>query len=419
MYRRLLQFTEGIRMALDALWSNKFRSFLSVLGITIGIFTIIAVYTASDSLERNIRKSIESMGEEVIVVQKWPWAFGSDYAWWDYMKRPEPDYKEYQQLVRTMDTEKRGMHAFSVRKSGVSIKAGNQEADMSTMVGVSADFFYLMGESLYEGHFLTDFECDKGKNAAVIGYTLYQNLFPEGRALGKTIRADGRKLYVAGILQEKGSSLGGPSLDNAVIVPYHFLKTSLNTQEMGRYNPQMLIKGQEGIELIAMEQEVKRAMRNVRKLKPREKDNFALNKMTMLTTQLESTFGIINVVITIIGMFSLLVGGFGIANIMFVSVKERTHLIGIQKALGASEGFILVQFLSEAVLLCIAGGLIGMGLVALIAWGVNSQTDFSIYLSLKNFLQGAGISSLIGLLAGFIPAKQAARLEPVDAMRSK
>ena len=419
MIKWLTLLWESIRMALDSLWTNKLRSLLSVTGITIGIFTIIAVYTASDSLERNIRESIESMGEEVIVVQKWPWAFGNDYAWWDYMKRPESDYREYQLLSRSLERSKIAHMAYAARKNGCKVRAGSEEAENVGCVGVTPDFFILMGEQLEAGHLLTEFECDKGKNAAVLGHDLYQEMFGGKNGIGEYIKLDGRKLYVAGVLQQKGSSLGGPSLDNGVVVPYNFLKTMINTQDIGRYNPQILIKGKETIDMYALEGEVRRVMRNVRKLGPDENDNFALNKMTMITQQLDSTFAIINVVASIIGLFSLLVGGFGIANIMFVSVKERTNIIGIQKALGAKRSFILMQFLSEAVALCIIGGLIGMGLVALIAMAVNNQSDFSIYMSAENFLQGIGISSAIGLLAGFIPAWRGSRLEPVVAIRSK
>jgi putative ABC transport system permease protein len=419
MIKWLTLLWESIRMALDSLWTNKLRSLLSVTGITIGIFTIIAVYTASDSLERNIRESVESMGDNVIVVQKWPWAFGNDYAWWDYMKRPDGDFKEYQYLKKYMDADDWEFMAFSVKKNGSKVRHDQREAENVTAVGVTPDFFILMGEELEDGHLLTDFECDKGKNAAVLGFDLYQELFEGRDGIGDYFKLDGRKMYVAGVLKQKGSGLGPPSLDNAVLVPYHYLKTLINTNNIGRYDPQILIKGKEEVDMAAMEGEVRRVMRNVRKLGPDQDDNFALNKMTMITQQLDSTFAVINVVVSIIGMFSLLVGGFGIANIMFVSVKERTNIIGIQKALGAKRSFIMFQFLSEAIALCIIGGLIGMGLVALIAMAINNQSDFSIYMSATNFAQGLGISSIIGLLAGFIPAWRGSRLEPVVAIRSK
>lgn len=407
---------ESITLSLNFLRANKLRSFLSVLGITIGIFCIVAIFTATYSLEQNIRSNVDKMGDKIVYIQKWPWGFGGSYQWWDYLNRPETDVREYKRVAKESNKELVKNTAFFFEFGGNKAKSSLEEISDVKITAVMGDFFQINQWELATGRTFTDFEKNKGKNTAILGYNIALNLFAGANPVGRDIKVNGNKVNVIGVLQLQGQSIGGPQYDDIVMLPGLFA-TKFKKPNTGGVSSAIVIKGQDEVELKLLDFEIKRIMRSQRKLKPKDKDNFAINKLTMVSDNLSQTFGVIDIVAVIIGGFSLLVGGFGIANIMFVSVKERTGIIGLQKALGAKRNFIMSQFLFEAILLCVIGAIIGILIVIGLGYLASTFSTFQIFYSPRIFASGIGFSILIGLVAGIAPALLAARMDPVVALR--
>lgn len=413
IYIRLIK--ESFSFAWNSLRENKLRTFLSLLGITIGIFTIISVLTMVDSLEKNIRNSIESLGDDVVFIQKWPWAFGGDYPWWKYWKRPQPKVNELRLVKKEMTLGGAACFQASTVKTVIS---GNNAIEGVQVLGVSQDYDQIKTLDFQFGRYFSVSETNSGKPVCLLGDAVAMGLFGPVNPIGRTITIEGRKLEVIGMLKREGESVLGNSVDKQVIVPVNFIKSIVDL-EGGGANPMIMVKAVEGISNEGLKNELTGIMRSVRKLKPSAEDDFALNETSMLSQGFESLFAVISKVGWFISIFSLFVGGFSIANIMFVSVKERTSQIGIQKAVGAKSAFILMQFLFEAIFLSLFGGVVGLIVVYLLSLLADVFVDMDIYLSWKNVLLGAGMSTAIGLLAGIIPASSAAKLTPVDAMRKK
>jgi putative ABC transport system permease protein len=412
LYLRLL--IESISFAINDLMVNKLRTFLSLLGITIGIFAIISVFTMVDSLEFKIRESISRLGENVLFVQKWPWSFESDYPWWKYWQRPVPSIQEAEAIKKRSRLAKAVCFQVSTRKS-VSYK--NITIDNVEILAASHDFATVQNPEIERGRYFTETESASGKPIVIIGYNVAQALFNYGNPLDKNIKIMGFNFEVVGVFKRKGESVFGDSEDNKILMPINFARKILDLKQEN-VNPQILVKASTGVTIDELKNELTGIMRSLRKLSPKMEDNFALNEISLISKGFDELFKIINLAGGIIGFFSILVGGFGIANIMFVSVKERTAIIGIQKSLGAKNAFILFQFLSEAVILCIIGGSIGLSTIFLGTLAVNAITEMGIYLSFKNIFLGIVISAIIGLISGIIPAWVASRLNPVDAIRS-
>lgn len=410
-FLRLLN--ESLRFAVVALMVNKVRTVLSLLGITIGIFSIIAVFSVFDSLENTIRTEINSLGDNVLFIQKWPWmAGGGDYPWWKYWQRPEPSLQEMAELERRANSAK--AFAFMVGTSR-SISSGTATVEGVSVNAVSHEYAEVMPFDLEAGRYFTPLESQSGRNVIIIGAQVREAIFPDTDPIGQSVKVFGRRMEVIGLLRKQGENLFGNSNDKSAIIPVNFARNVMDIRERGT---NIVVKAKPGISNAELRDELTGLMRSVRKLKPAAEDNFAINEMDLINKSFDQLFGVIAIVGWIIGGFSLLVGGFGIANIMFVSVKERTSQIGIQKALGAKNYFILVQFLLEAVFLAVMGGIVGLAIVFLLALGVSSATSFTLTLSLQNILLGLFVSGFIGLLSGFLPAWSASRLDPVEAMRS-
>jgi len=409
-------FWESFTQAMNELKGNKLRTFLSLLGVTIGIFCIISITTFVDSLERNIKSSVAKLGSNTLYIEKWPW-MEEDYAWWDYLNRPNVSLQEW----KSLRTELPSAAAISMLASkDAKIKFQEQSLENGTIVMVTEDFDKTWNLDFRDGRFFVTSELTTGSAAAIIGYTIYEELFPTGvNPIGKELSIDGRKVSIVGLLQKEGKGLIDISFDKTVIIPMQYGLQFTTLKGNIESNQQILCRAHDGVTLDAFKDEIRGAMRNIRSLKPKEKDNFAINEMSMIANAMQPIFSIINWIGIFIGGFSLLVGGFGIANIMFVSVKERTNLIGIKKALGAKKIMIAFEFLIEAVILCIFGGIIGMLIVYLLALVINRMVDFEVFMSLRNFSIGIIISSIIGVLAGLIPAILAGNLDPVEAIRSK
>ncbi|MCR5887930.1 ABC transporter permease [Hymenobacter sp. J193] len=412
---------ESFRFAWQALRANLLRTVLSLLGVTVGIFAIIAVFAVVDSLEANVRQSMSFVGDKVIYVQKWPWSFGGDYPWWKYFNRPNPSIQEFRELQRMLSPENnRGVAVFAAR-GGNTLKAGNNSVESIAVQGVTIDYRLISDVPVQEGRYFTAQEMDAARNVAIVGYEIAHNLYPNGSALGQEFRTHGQKFNIIGVMQKEGKKLlDTPSNDTNCLVPLSaFTKMfALSTGSGGGAQATIGIKGVDSDPgMLNLESEVQGAMRTIRGLKPREEDSFALNRPEMLANAISQLFSIIGIAGAVIGSFAILVGGFGIANIMFVSVKERTNIIGIQKSLGAKNYFILFQFLFEAVFLCLLGGGAGIFLVYLIT--LIPQDAMPIFLSAGNIALGLTVSVVIGVLAGIIPAVMAANLDPVIAIRSK
>ncbi len=391
---------ESFVFALNALRVNKLRTFLSLLGISIGIFTIITVFTVVDSLENNIRGSVEKLGDDVLYVQKWPWVIDSNFPWWKFFQRPVPSYKDFDGLTKRMENVTGIAYVLDV--SSRTLKYGNNSVENVSVSAVTHDFNKVRNLEFEDGRYFSAMESQSGKNYTVIGFSVAESLFQGVDPIGKHVKTLGRKLLIIGVLKKEGDDILGSSSDNSIFIPMNFARMIIDVRS-DNYDPFIMVKGSGNVPVAELENELKGAMRSVRKISPKNDDNFSINQSSLLAKPMESLFGVLNIAGWIIGGFSILVGGFGIANIMFVSVKERTSEIGIQKSLGAKNYFILLQFLVEAVILCLLGGLIGLALVYLITLAA-SAFDFNISLSLKNIFTGLFVSAIIGTISGFWPA---------------
>jgi putative ABC transport system permease protein len=406
---------ESFRFAMNALKENILRTVLSLLGVTVGIFSIIGVYTMVDSLESNIKGSLSSIGSNVIYVQKWPWFFGgADYPWWKYFRRPEPKYEEFKFLRDNLENAQAvSMIDFA---GGVSCKKGNNSIE-ALCQGVTYDFTEITEVPIINGRYFAPQEVESGRNVGILGADIADALFSDSDPIGQTFKMKGQNVTVIGVQERKGKQIAdfGGNPDEKVFIPFLSHKRIFSS---GEPYGDILLKGFDKDEgLFELEGEVTGLMRTKRGLRPSEDDSFALNRPEAAAAALGELFKVIGGAGTIIGLFSLLIGGFGIANIMFVSVKERTNIVGIQKSLGAKNSFILYQFLFESIFLCLIGGLCGIILVYLLSFLPLGSLD--IVLSSKNIFKGLFISSGIGLISGILPAWQAARLDPVIAIRSK
>lgn len=416
MFKVIKLSFESFLFAVRSVFINKLRTILSLLGITIGIFAIISVFTIVDALESKIRDSVASLGSDVVYVMKWPWTEenNAEYQWWKYVNRPVPTIQEYYAIK---DRFTRAGEVAFVITPRATVKYKERQIDDVTVNGVTEGFENLRDFEIAGGRYFTDFELTSGKNLTIIGDKIAADLFPGENPLDKTITIEGHKTRILGVLKKEGKNSFGDSNDEAVITPVNHMRNVLNIRSESM-NPMICIQALPGVSVEELKDETRMLMRSVRRLKPGADDTFALNQMDMISGQLDAIFSTLNLAGWIIGIFSLLVGGFGIANIMFVSVKERTSIIGIQKALGARQYFILLQFIFEAVLLAVAGGIIGLLLVFGGTLVVNQITDFGISLTTGNIVMGISISSVIGLIAGFSPAWTAARLNPVEAINT-
>jgi len=406
---------ESFRFAADALRQNKLRTMLSLLGITIGIFTIIAVFSGVDTLRNKLQESVDKLGSNTLFVQKWPWGFGGDYPWWKYMNRPEPSIRDYEALKERMNYVEGVSYEVSVGNRVIKYRSNSVEG--ATLNAATQDYNKTWTLDYDEGRYFTENEGRSGAPVVILGAEIAKGLFSGEPAVGKQIKVMGRRLTVVGVFKKEGEDMMGMSQDNNLLIPMTYAKGLFDIRS-SNYNPQITVRGKESVALEEVESELQGTMRSIHKVRPGAEDDFALNKTTMISNQLDMMFKMVKIAGWVIGGFSILVGGFGIANIMFVSVKERTNIIGIQKSLGAKNYFILLQFMFEAVALCLMGGALGLLLVYGLTIVFTYAMDVKIVLYLNNIMLGVGISVIIGTISGFWPAYSASKLDPVEAIRS-
>lgn len=412
LYLRLLN--ESLQFALNALRNNKLRTLLSLLGVTIGIFSIIAVLAAVDSMDKKIKEDLSDMDMNTIYLMKF--SFGpSDIPRWKREQFPNVTYEEFETLKRSVKgVDKMSFNMFTRNES---VKYEDKTVNSIRVKPSTNEFFDIEPFKIETGRLFNESESNSGSPVIVIGSEVADGLFGSRNPLGKEIRLYGQKFSVIGVLKKQGEGMFGDSNDVAVFFPVNFLRRMYGDNNK-TLTPAILIKPEKGIDIEEFKAEITQKLRTMRGAKPGEIDSFFINVLSGFTDFIDNIVGQMNMIGWIISLFSLLVGGFGIANIMFVSVKERTNLIGIQKALGAKNRFILFQFLFEAIILSLIGGLIGMFLVWIIALVMSSVLDFEFVLSASNMLLGTGLAAFIGLLSGIIPAITASKLDPVEAIRT-
>ncbi|MBP7238805.1 MAG: ABC transporter permease, partial [Saprospiraceae bacterium] len=405
---------ESIVQAFQQLSANKLRSFLSLTGISIGIICIISVLSAVDSLKDNVSKSFEKLGNDVLYVDKMPWNEDPGQNWWKYQQRPEPSYEDL--LAVKKKTKLSDLASFSVFVPGRTVKFGSNNVEGAFIAGVTDDYDDIFNFEFSKGRFFTPFESANGTNRAIIGAVLADELFGLTDPIGKKMKIKGMDFQVIGVLKKEGTTLINIfQFDEAILISFNSAKKLVNVKSRYTWGTSLNIKAKEGVSLDDLRDEVTGILRSERKIKPKETENFAINQLSMFTNLLEPIFSTMNVVGIFIGGFSILVGMFSVANIMFVSVKERTSIIGIKKALGARKSIILLEFLIESVVLCLIGAFIGLLIVYGLLKLATVAFHYDIYLTSGNIIIAMILALVIGVLSGLIPAWQAARLDPVEA----
>jgi putative ABC transport system permease protein len=410
-------FGESIAFAYQALVVNKLRTFLSLLGVTIGIFSIISVFTLVDSLKSGIEESFDILNDDVLFIQQMPWGpeeGDTEFKWWEFIRRKQPALKDASNLQKRLT--KADAVAFATGTSGVA-EYKNSSYGSAEIAGVSFEYNEVIKLDIAQGRYFTEVESDGGRNTVIIGNEIAETLFGNLNPIGKSIKVKGHKVKVIGVFSKEGTSIIGSPFDKLVLMPVKLIARMVDVRNT---DCQILVKSKPGVSNAELKDEIIGQFRAIRKLSIKKKNDFSVNEASMLSALVDGVFAMINAVGFIIGFFAILVGGFSIANIMFVSVKERTNIIGIQKALGAKNSFIMLQFLAESIVLCVFGGIVGLILMSILVLIVNMWSDsFTLVIFWSNLVIGVVISAVIGLVSGILPAYTASRLNPVDAIRSK
>jgi len=410
-------FGESIAFAYQALGVNKLRTLLSLLGVTIGIFSIISVFTLVDSLKSGIEESFDVLNDDVLFIQQMPWGpeeGDTEFKWWEFIRRKQPALKDASNLQKRLT--KAEAVAFATGTSGVA-EYKNSSYGSAEIAGVSFEYNEVIKLDIAQGRYFTEVESDGGRNTVIIGNEIAETLFGNLNPIGKSIKVKGHKVKVIGVFSKEGTSIIGSPFDKLVLMPVKLITRMVDVRNT---DCQILVKSNPGVSNAELKDEIIGQFRAIRKLSIKKKNDFSVNEASMLSALVDGVFAMINAVGFVIGFFAILVGGFSIANIMFVSVKERTNIIGIQKALGAKNSFIMLQFLAESIFLCVFGGIIGLILMSILVLIVNMWSDsFTLVIFWSNLVIGVVISAVIGLVSGILPAYTASRLNPVDAIRSK
>lgn len=406
---------ESLSFTLGQLKANKFRTFLSLLGVSIGIFSIVAVFMAIDSLKATVSEGLKQLDMNTINVSKWPMgaedgSLNGEYRWWDYLKRPNITYSNYKFLEKNCTTAR--AVCCLVNLQGTFKYSGNSYS--SGLAAVSYNWDKLADVKIDRGRYFTQSECNAASPVMILGPVMARHLFGDLDPINRKVKFKGHEFNVIGIFKESGDNMVNMvNLDGGAMITIDY---GLNFIDRNNTDIEVLIQPEEGTDKEMLIGQLKTLMRGLRRLGPEEKDNFSINKFSFISDSIDKAFASLNLAGWILAGFSLLIGGFGIINIMYVSVKERTKMIGIQKALGAHKMFILAQFLFEAVLLALNGGILGIIFAVAIALAI--PTD-KIVISASTIFSGLAIAVIIGIISGMLPAMKAASLNPVDAINDK
>ncbi len=412
--------SETFKLTIQQLWLNKLRTFLSLFGITVGIFSIISILTAVDALKNNINQSISSLGDNILFVNKWAWTFDgpSDYPWWKYFQRPNVKLEDYKYVQTKSKLAEYVTFELNPRKPP-EVRYKDKKTSKAQIAAVTVNYGQVFQLEIEYGRFLSNMEIGNGLNVCVIGGDIADKLYKNTlNPVGLELLMEGKRLTVIGVIKKKGEDLLGFNYDKVVIVPLNYYERNFS------YNEDMIdktieVRTKPGVSLASLKNEITGLMRASRKLRPKQPDNYSINQLSVIAKGFDDVFSSLSVVKWVIGFFSLIVGGFGIANIMFVSVTERKAIIGIKKALGARKSDILLEFLLESIFLCFMGAILGLFLVYLMSKGATSASGMEFTLSAINVSIGFAIAFILGILSGIIPAYIAANLDPVEAIRSK
>ena len=397
---------ENFRISLSSIFANKSRSILSVLGIVIGVLSVTLMGTMISGLDATFEKSMASFRSNILFISRMDW-FGGDWDWWELRNRPRIK-QEYGEILRIRSQFVEAVAPTSDR--GGSIIRKDKQIE-TRFFGTTPEYLATNDATeIASGRFFTEGENRSGARVVVIGAGIAEALFQDENPLGQQVKINNLKFRVIGITGKMGKFMGLFSLDSQAIIPlgtfqrlfarrgWMSIRLKLNTSNIDE-----------------AKEEIRGHMRVIRGLKPTEDDNFAMPH----SSTFESQYQAIKLAIGGTGLFitalSLIVGGIGIMNIMFVSVKERTREIGVRKALGATQRTILSQFLMEAIMICFFGGLLGLG----IAFGFSKVIN-QFFPSVMPYGLAMGaifLSIIIGVVSGFIPSARAARLDPIEALR--
>lgn len=415
MIKVLTILWNSFKMAIGELKANKLRTFLSLFGITIGIFCIIGVLATIDSLQSKIKSDLSSFGNNSVYIDKWDYSGGPEYPWWKFVKRPSMKIEEMD-FVKKKSTLASNM-AF-VMQTQESFSYEDNVLKGVNIYGITPEYKKIQSFDIGYGRFLSESDFTRGVPYVVIGYKVAEELYGKAdKGVGKTITYNGRKLLVIGVIEKQGSAIiNGYDYDKSTIVTHNYMASMYNPDNLG---PIIMVQPKEGITSKALQEELTGIMRQIRKLSPTQEDNFTCNDVAQFKDQVESVFGAVNQGGWAIAGLSLIVGAFGVANIMFVTVRERTSQIGLKKAIGAKSSSILYEFLLESAFLCIIGGLVGLLLVWLLTLALSSFLPFAITIAPSIIFLAFSICIILGVVSGIIPASIAAKMNPVEAIRTK
>ncbi|MGB0650676.1 MAG: ABC transporter permease [Rhodothermales bacterium] len=410
MRRFLFEFFESVLIAVRAVWSNKMRSVLTTLGIIIGIVSVTGMATVVNGIEQGFENDIATLGTDVVYIEKWPWVSGPGFKWWEYINRPNitadlaTDLNERSRMVRA---------ATAVVSTARSLKTDYQSISSTRIMGVQANYGDVHVVDLAEGYFVTPFDDQGARNVAIIGASVADELFPFGNPLGKELKIAGNTFRVIAVMTRQGQGAeGSASEDWSVQIPFNTFKKYFG---MRWRDVSIRAKIVDGVALDIAKDEIRGVARLSRGLTVQEEDNFEINEQETLRATIEPIKNAIFGIGIGLTALALLVGGIGVMNIMFVTVRERTREIGVRKAVGARRISILMQFLVEAVVICMVGGLIGVALAFPLSMLIGAVLPAS--LDLGTVAMAFIICVAIGTVFGLAPAWSAAKAPPIEALR--